>query len=37
MNKGHKCTCEFEAGNLEIVAGADKLCEKYAKGKMKLL
>lgn len=33
MNKDHKCTCEFEEGNLEMVAGADKLCEKYAKGK----
>lgn len=32
-NKNHKCTWGFEEGNLEIVAGADKLCEKYAKGK----
>ena len=32
-NKNHKCTWGFEEGNLGMVAGADKLCEKYAKGK----
>ena len=32
-NKNHKCTWGFEEGNLRMVAGADKLCEKYAKGK----
>ena len=32
-NKNHKCTWGFDEANLEMLAGADKLCEYYAKGK----
>ena len=32
-NKNHKCIWGFKEGNLEMVAGADELCERYSKGK----